>query len=117
MEMQLELTLREHQPFHFAPRRLSYNEKDHLRKILDRLLDKKIIQPSESEYASPIMMVKKKNNEFRMCVDYRVLNKALVRDNYPLPVIEDQIDVLNNKKYFVRSEGRVPPCEGCREFD
>lgn len=77
-----------------------YSEKDHLRKILDRLLDKGIIQPSESEYASPIVMVKKKNNEYRLCVDYRILNKALVRDNYPLPLIEDQIDMLNNKKYF-----------------
>jgi len=97
---QLKLNLRDHKPFHFSPRRLSYAEKEELRKILDRLLQKEIIQPSESEYASPIVLVKKKNNEYRLCVDYRVLNKVTIRDNYPLPLIEDQLEILRNKKYF-----------------
>lgn len=52
------------------------------------------------EYASPIVLTRKKNGEYRLCVDYRTLNKYLIRDNYPLPLIEDQIDVLNGKKYF-----------------
>ena len=95
---EISLLIKEHQPFHFSPRRLSYFEKESVWKILDDLLEKNVIRPSNSEYASPIVLVKKKNNECRLCVDYGTLNKSLIKDNYPLPlVIEDQLDVLNNK--------------------
>lgn len=100
VDMELKLNLTDEKAFYFNPRRLSITEKENLRKILDDLLKRKIIQPSKSEYVSPIILVKKKNGEFRLCVDYRVLNKVLRRDNYPLPLIEDQIDVLRDKKYF-----------------
>lgn len=87
-------------PFHFLPRRISYAERDQLRGILNELIDSNTIRPSESEYASAIVLTKKKNGELRMCVDYRTLNKAIERDNYPLPVIEDQLLILANKRYF-----------------
>lgn len=64
------------------------------------MLEKNVIRPSNSESASPIVLVRKKNGEYRMCIDYRVLNKSIARDNYPIPVIEDHLSVLNNKKYF-----------------
>lgn len=99
-KVELRLTLKDTQPFNCTPRRLSYVEKDQLKLILDRLLKKGTIRPSTSEYASPIVIVKKKNGEPRMCVDYRILNKVIARDNYPLPIIEDQLEALNNKKYF-----------------
>lgn len=86
--------------FYFSPRRLAYSEKDKLREIVDDWLEKGIIRPSNSEYASPIVLVWKKNGEYRMCVDYRTLNKYITRDNYPIPVIEDQLNVLKDKKYF-----------------
>ena len=65
---------------------------------LDELLRKGNV--SESPYASPIVLVKKKNGDMRMCVDYRALNKITLKDNYPLPVIEDCLDYLGNKKIF-----------------
>ena len=99
-KVELKLELHRHEPFHFLPRRLGYAEKEQLKKIIDELLKKKIIRPSESEYSSPILLVNKKNGEKRMCVDYRTLNKVLARDNYPLPLIEDQMDTLSNKRYF-----------------
>lgn len=68
-------------PFHYPPRRLSYTEKAHVQELLDEYLEKGIIQESESEYASPIVLVKKKSGELRMCVDYRTLNKSMLRDN------------------------------------
>ncbi|XP_077270869.1 uncharacterized protein LOC143902051 [Temnothorax americanus] len=86
--------------FHFSPRRLSYSEKEQLRKILDKLLAKGVIRPSNSEYASPVVLVRKKNGEYRMCIDYRTLNKYILRDNSPIPVIEDQLNVLRDKEYF-----------------
>lgn len=59
-----------------------------------------MIRPSNSPYASAIVLVKKKSGKIRMCVDYRALNKLTVRDNYPLPLIEDCIDYLQNKRFF-----------------
>lgn len=100
VDAELKLKLKDVQPFHFSPRRLAYMEKERLQIILNELLEKKVIRPSDSEYASPIVLVKKKNGEYRLCIDYRTLNKYIARTNYPIPVIEDQINVLKDKKYF-----------------
>lgn len=99
-ENTLKLVLTNEKPFFCTPRRLSYHEKTVLRSILDELTSKGIIRESTSEYASPIVLTKKKNGETRMCVDFRTLNKITVRDNFPLPLIEDQLDLLAGKKYF-----------------
>ena len=100
VESELKLSLNDAKPFHSTPRRLSYYEKERLREIVDRLLEKKYIRQSKSEYSSPIVLTTKKNGETRMCIDSRRLNKALIRDNYPLSLIEDQLDMLCNKKFF-----------------
>lgn len=96
----LKLTLTNDKPFSCAPRRLSYDEKIKLRHILDDQIAKGVIRESTSEYASPIVLTKKKNGEIRMCVDFRTLNRVTIRDNFPLPLIEDQLDLLEGKKYF-----------------
>ena len=58
------------------------------------------IKPSKSEFTSPIVLVKKKNGSSRLCVDYRKINKVIVRDHFPLPLIQDQFDKLQNSKIF-----------------
>ncbi|XP_046740532.1 uncharacterized protein LOC124407965 [Diprion similis] len=95
---EISLTLTSDKPLYFS--RLAFTEKEQLKKILDKLLENGTIRPSESPYASPIVLVKKSNREFRLCIDYRFLNKIIERDNYPLPLIEDQIDTLRDKKYY-----------------
>ena len=67
---------------------------------IQELLKEGIIKESNSPYASPIVIIPKKDNDFRLCVDYRRLNKNTVRDNYPLPIIDDLIDSLGNKTIF-----------------
>lgn len=71
-----------------------------MKKIIEDLLNKEIISPSESPYASAIVMVSKKSGQFRKCVDYRALNKLTIRDNYPLSLIEECLEYLGGKKYF-----------------
>lgn len=100
VKTELKLVLTDTKPFHYNPRRLSQYEKKELRKILDNLLQKGVIRESESEYASPIVLVKKKNGEIRMCVDYRHLNKIILRENHPIPVIEEQLEIVGDKCYF-----------------
>lgn len=87
-------------PFHAMPRRLSFHERAEVQKILDDLLTRNIIQASNSPYASAVVLVKKKNGETRMCVDFRTLNKVTARDNYPLPLIEDCIGRLGGKSFL-----------------
>lgn len=70
--------------------------KDHLQD----LLQKGIITESQSDFASPIVIVRKKSGEMRMCVDYRKLNQRVRRDAYPLPRIEETLDAMNGAQYF-----------------
>jgi len=79
---------------------LSYFEKNELQKIIDQLLEKKVIRPSKSEYSSPIVLVKKKTGELRLCIDYRELNKRTYKDRYPIPLIDDPLDSLRGNRYF-----------------
>lgn len=59
-----------------------------------------IVRPSLSEYASPVVLIKKKNGAYRLCVDYWRLNKKIIKDRYPLPLIDDQLDRLQGADVF-----------------
>ncbi|XP_041970747.1 uncharacterized protein LOC121727134 [Aricia agestis] len=82
------------------PYRLSPVEREKVKEIVKELIDNDIVQESKSPYSSPIILVKKKNGDDRMCVDYRELNSNTVRDHYPLPLIADQIDQLTGGQYY-----------------
>lgn len=96
----MKIRLTSDAPLYCNPRRLSYLEKEEVSKVIDDLLIKQIIRPSNSPFASPIVLVKKKGGELRMCIDYRALNKVTVRDNFPLPLIEDCLEYLDRKQCF-----------------
>lgn len=82
------------------PYRLSQVEREKVKEIIKELIENDIVQESKSPYSSPIILVKKKNGDDRMCVDYRELNANTVRDHYPLPLIADQIDQLAGGQYY-----------------
>ncbi|KAJ9511484.1 hypothetical protein QJQ45_029848 [Haematococcus lacustris] len=80
--------------------RLSKPEHDELKQQIQDLLAKGMIEPSSSPYASPVLFGQKKSGELRMCIDYRQLNKITLRDQYPLPRIDDLFDKLSGCKVF-----------------
>jgi len=87
-------------PVTFRPYRLSESERRTVREMVEDLKGCGIITDSNSPYASPILLVKKKDGGSRFCVDYRALNKITVKDRYPLPLIEEQIDRLAGMKLY-----------------
>ncbi len=71
-----------------------------MQELLAGMLKSEVVQPSSSPWASPIVLVKKKDNSFRFCVDYRKLNDVTHKDAYPLPRIDDTLDSLSGSKWF-----------------
>jgi hypothetical protein len=82
--------------------RMSHHELEELRKQLDELLDNGYIQPSRSPFGAPVLFVKKKDGSLRLCVDYRALNKDTIKNQYPLPRIDDLLDQLHGAKGFLK---------------
>ena len=70
------------------------------RKTLKAMLDAKVIEPSQSEWASPPVLVQKKDGSWRYCIDFRGLNAVTTRDAYPLPLIKECINSLADMQWF-----------------
>ncbi|GJS40716.1 putative reverse transcriptase domain-containing protein [Tanacetum coccineum] len=77
-----------------SPYRLAPSELEELSGQLKELQDKGFIRPSSSPWGAPVLFVKKKDGSFRMCIDYRELNKLTIKNRYPLPRIDDLFDQL-----------------------
>ncbi|KAJ9536431.1 hypothetical protein OSB04_un000389 [Centaurea solstitialis] len=93
-------------PIAKSPYRLAPSEMQELSNQLQELLDKGLIRPSSSPWGAPVLFVKKKDGSFRMCIDYRELNKITIKNRYPLPRIDDLFDRLQGATYFSKIDLR-----------
>jgi hypothetical protein len=75
-------------------------ENEEIKRQIQELLHKGHIHPNSSPFGSPIMLVQKKDGTWRLCIDYRALNKITVRNQYPISRIDDLLDQLTGAKYF-----------------
>ncbi|XP_071727227.1 uncharacterized protein [Rutidosis leptorrhynchoides] len=89
-----------------APYRLAPSELKELQSQLKELLDHGFIRPSTSPWGAPILFVKKKDGSFRMCIDYRELNKLTIKNRYPLPRIDDLFDQLQGSCVYSKIDLR-----------
>lgn len=84
--------------------RLPHTQKEIINEKVQKLLVDNLIEPSVSQFNSPAILVPKKSlngkKQYRLCIDYRGVNKNLIPDRYPLPRIDDILDNLGNAKYF-----------------
>ncbi|GFX89896.1 hypothetical protein TNCV_1535431 [Trichonephila clavipes] len=120
-DVTMRIILKDEEPVCQHPRRLAFTERQEVNKLIEEWLNKGIIRPSSSEYASPIVMVKKKDGSSRMCIDYRNLNQKLVKDKFTLPNIEDVLDTLQEAKVYSTLDLRndffhVNVDEDCRKY-
>ncbi|GKA47542.1 putative reverse transcriptase domain-containing protein [Tanacetum coccineum] len=89
-----------------SPYRLTPSELEELSGQLKELQDKGFIRPSSSPWGASVLFVKKKDGSFRMCIDYRELNKLTVKNRYPLPRIDDLFDQLQGSQFFSKIDLR-----------
>ncbi|PIK38887.1 hypothetical protein BSL78_24289 [Apostichopus japonicus] len=87
-------------PIKVPHRRLPPQQWKEVRDHINTLLSQGIIRESSSPYASPVVVVRKKDGGMRLCVDYRALNNKTRKDAYPLPRIEEALDAIGGAKYF-----------------
>jgi Reverse transcriptase (RNA-dependent DNA polymerase) len=93
-------------PVNLRPCRYSYFQKLELEKIIEELLQTSVIRPSTSPFASPALLVKKKDGSWRLCVDYQQLNNITVKNKYPIHVIDDLLDELYGAHVFSKVDLR-----------
>ena len=74
--------------------------KDEIERAIHELLALGHIRPSTSPFASSVVLVKKRDNTLRMCIDYRALNKKTMKNCYPIPRIDELMDELRGAKFF-----------------
>jgi hypothetical protein len=94
-------------PISIASYRMAPTELAELKMQLEDLLSKQFIRPSVSPWGAPVLLVKKKDGGSRLCVDYRQLNKATIKNRYPLPCIDDLMDQLRGASIFSKIDLRT----------
>lgn len=95
------------QPVNIRPYRYSPELKTEIEKQINEMLQAGIIKPSTSPFASPIILVRKKDGSWRLCVDYRHLNALKLKSRYPLPVIDELLDELAGASWFTKLDLRA----------
>ncbi|MCO5610830.1 hypothetical protein L7F22_065072 [Adiantum nelumboides] len=84
------------------PYRVSQAQQEEIIRQVNELVEKGMVRPSSSPFCSPVLLVQKKDGTYRMCVDYRALNRITIKNRFPLPRVEDLFDKLQGSTYFSR---------------
>jgi hypothetical protein len=89
-------------PSNIRPYHHPFAQKNEIEKMVQELLTAGVIHPSMSPYSSPVVMVLKKEGSWRMCPDFRALNKLTIKDKFPIPIIDDLLDELSGAQFFTK---------------
>ena len=95
-----DIDTKDHAPIRERFRRVPFMQQQEIDSQVKKMLEQGVISPSDSPWASPVVLVQKKDGSKRFCVDYRKLNEATVKDAYPLPRIDESLEALGGAQWF-----------------
>ena len=98
--VKMKINTQGHDPIKLRPYRTPINNREVIDKAIDEMLEAGVIKRSRSPWSFPVVIVEKKDQTKRFCVDYRKLNQITVKNSFPLPLIDDMLTLLGKAKYF-----------------